>query len=251
MTMKITHSRISDLTSAVALALLFVVANATALTNTTLATAAAPVAKASPGQNTLTSVAPVTSSASPAGEDIRDIRQPRHLPTPWIWVVVAAGVISLAAAVWKWIRHSKLFVMLPHEVALQHLEESRALMDLDRAREYCFEVSKIIRRYIEERFHVHAPQLTTEEFLHELMDERETMLASQRALLGDFLQHCDLAKFAGWRYCLPDLEAMHTSAVEFVRATAVTKTDNKKTPATPKTTNGNVLTPELERAKAI
>ena len=29
------------------------------------------------------------------------------------------------------------------------------------------------------------------------MGARETMLASQRSLLGDFLQHCDLAKFAG------------------------------------------------------
>jgi hypothetical protein len=33
--------------------------------------------------------------------------------------------------------------------------------------------------------------------------------------------HCDLAKFAGWYYCRPDLEAMHVSAVEFVRQTAV------------------------------
>jgi hypothetical protein len=247
--MKTFSPKIFVFQSAFALALLLAAASAPALTNTLPVNSAAPVAKASPGQNTLTPAAPVTSSASPAGEDIRDIRQPRHLPTPWFWVVVAAGVISLAAALWKWIRQSKLFVMLPHEVALQHLEESCALMDSDHAREYCFEVSKIIRRYLEERFLVHAPQLTTEEFLRELIAARETMLASQRALLGDFLQHCDLAKFAGWRYCLPDLQAMHASAVAFVQQTAVT--DKNKAPATLTAVNHNAPAPELQQAKAI
>lgn len=115
--------------------------------------------------------------------------------------------------------------MQPHELALQYLGEALGLMDPDHAREYCFEVSKIIRRYIEERFHIHAPQLTTEEFLREMMEVRETMLGSHRALLGDFLEHCDLAKFGGWCYCRPDLVAMHVSAVEFVRQTAASNKD--------------------------
>jgi hypothetical protein len=53
-------------------------------------------------------------------------------------------------------------------------------------------------------------------------------------LLADFLQHCDLAKFAGWYYCRPDLEAMHRSAVEFVRQTAANDPDtgrNRKSAA--------------------
>src|SRR5215471_10817030 len=112
--------------------------------------------------------------------------------------------------------------MLPHEIALQRLEEARRLMDPERAREYCFAVSNIIRRYVEERFHVHAPKLTTEEFLRELVEVRDTMLEPHRVLLGEFLQHCDLAKFARWRYAMPDLEAMHTSARSFVQQTAVT-----------------------------
>lgn len=215
------------------------------------ASAVEPAGKAAPGHNTLTSVAPVTPPASPAGEDIRDIRQPGHPPTPRVWAVVAAGVISLPAALWKWIRHDKLFVMLPHELALQYLEESRALMDADRAREYCLEVSKILRRYIEERFHVHAPQLTTKEFLRELIEARERMPVSQRALLGDFLQHCDLAKLTGWRCCLPDLKAMHASAMEFVHQTAVTRTDKNRAPATPTTASHDTPTSRLEKAKTI
>jgi len=226
--MKISILRTSICHGVIALSLLFTVANASALTPAAPAGGTVPVAKASPPQTNLTSAAPVASSVLLAGEDIRDIRQPRHVPTPWFWTVVAAGVITLIAialALRWWIYHGKFFVMRPHEIALQYLEEARELIDPDHAREYCFEVSKIIRRYIEERFNIHAPQLTTEEFLHELAESPDALLASHRALLGDFLQHCDLAKFAGWYYCRPDLEAMHLSAVEFVRQTAANDPD--------------------------
>jgi hypothetical protein len=143
--------------------------------------------------------------------------------------VVAIGALALSAAafvVWRWVHHGKFAQMLPYEIALQSLEEARRLMDPEHAREYCFTVSNIIRHYLEERFHVHAPTLTTQEFLRDLVEVRDTMLEPQRALLAEFLQHCDLAKFAGWRYSMPDLEAMHGSACSFVQQTAIA-------PATP------------------
>ncbi|MFZ0828276.1 MAG: DUF4381 family protein [Verrucomicrobiia bacterium] len=221
--MKISTCRTLIYRSVIALGVLLTVASASALTPTAPAGGNLPTAKAPPTQPLLTPAAPMTSPVFSAGEDIRDIRQPRHLPTHWFWAVIAAGVITLAAIAFGlrwWLYHGKFFQMRPHEIALQYLEEARELIDPDRAREYCFEVSKIIRRYIEERFNLQAPQLTTEEFLRELAESPEVLLASHRALLGDFLQHCDLAKFAGWYYCRPDLEAMHLSAVEFVRQTA-------------------------------
>jgi hypothetical protein len=111
--------------------------------------------------------------------------------------------------------------MLPHEIALQSLEKARQLMDPEHAREYCFAVSDIIRDYVEVRFHFDAPAMTTEEFLRDLAEEPDMMLESQQVLLRGFLQHCDLAKFAGWRYSLADLEEMHASARSFVQKTAV------------------------------
>ena len=51
------------------------------------------------GPTTLTPAAPVLSQVpASSGGDIRDIRQPRHLPTPLPWVAVAAGVILFGAA---------------------------------------------------------------------------------------------------------------------------------------------------------
>jgi hypothetical protein len=175
-----------------------------------------------PGLANLTPTAPVSPQVRTSLEgDIRDIRQPRHVPKHQPWVAVAVGVILFAAfAAWRWLRSGKFLQILPHEIAVQYLEEVRRLMDPDHAREYCFAVSNIIRRYVEERFHVQAPKLTTEEFLRDLVEAQDTMLEPHRALLGEFLQHCDLAKFAGWRYSMPDLEAMHDSARSFVQQTA-------------------------------
>jgi len=226
--MKISTLRTSIGQGMIALSLLLTIVSASALTPTAPAGGSAPAAKVAAPQTNLTPATSMASPVIPSGEDIRDIRQPRHLPTPWFWAVIAAGVITLTAIAFAlrwWIYHGKFFVMRPHEIALQYLEEARELIDPDHAREYCFEVSKIIRRYIEERFNIQAPQLTTEEFLHELAGSPDALLASHRALLADFLQHCDLAKFAGWYYCRPDLEAMHLSAVEFVRQTAANDPD--------------------------
>jgi hypothetical protein len=225
--MKTPRLKISVLPSAVALGLLCAVANATALTNPAPVNPTAPAALASPGTTNLTPAAAASFPAAPAGEDIRDIRQPRHFPTPWLWAALAAGVALLLAAAyaaWHWLRHSKHFQMTPGEIALQRLEEARRLMDPEHAREYCFAVSQIIRGYIEEQWRLHAPRLTTEEFLRELVEGQASIVPAHRTLLGDFLQHCDLAKFAGWRYSLEALAEMHGTGIAFVQQSAAAPT---------------------------
>ena len=230
--MKIPNSRISIFSSVAALALLFASANAPAITKapdsgTNAVPTHAVAVPASPATTHLTPTAAVSSPVPPTGEDIRDIRQPRHAHTPWFWVVVAVGVVLLSGgllAAWHWLRHGKYFEMTPAEIALQQLDEARRLMDPEQAREYCFAVSKIIRGYLEEQWQLHAPRLTTEEFLRELVEGSEKIAAPHRSLLGDFLQHCDLAKFAGWRYSLPALAEMHVSAIAFVKQSADPKT---------------------------
>ena len=241
--MKTTNRRIFVFHSAATFALLFAAANATALTksgsggtNAAATMAVALVAKTPAANTNLTPAATVSVPTSPVPGDIRDIRQPRHFPTPWLWVVIAAGVVSLLAAAyaaWQWLQHGKYFEMVPGEIALQRLDEARRLMDPDQAREYCFAVSKIIRNYLEDQWQLHAPRLTTEEFLRELVAGSDTIAAPHRARLSDFLQHCDLAKFAGWRYSLPALAEMHGSAVDFVTQSSVAPAKVAKTRVPP------------------
>ena len=228
MIMKTIRLQTVILTSVVALGLLSAATNATALTNSAPANAIVSATNTLPAQTTLTPVAPLSSSpAFQAGEDIRDIRQPRHMPTPGLWFAAAAGVIiflATASAGWLWLRRKQAVILLPHEIALQHLEVARQLIDPEHAREYCFAASKIIRSYIEEQLHLHAPRLTTEEFLRELVEGRDKIGGGHRALLEDFLQHCDLAKFGGWRYSQESLAEMHAGAVQFVRQSSVPPT---------------------------
>jgi hypothetical protein len=173
-------------------------------------------------------------------EDIRDIRSPRHIPTPWLWAAYSAGALLLALAgfaAWRWYRRGKFIVKLPYELALDRLEEARRLMTPEQAQAFCTEVSEVIRGYIEMRFNARAAHRTTEEFLHDLLEETEDKLVAHRASLAEFLQHCDLAKFALWQFSVPEMEAMHGSARAFVLQSAIepaTDKDAKKTDALPK-----------------
>ena len=111
-------------------------------------------------------------------------------------------------------------MLLPYEIALARLEEARSLIQPEHAREFSIAVSEIMRQFIEERFRVRAARRTTEEFLHDLLDPSDALLTSHRELLADFLQHCDLAKFARWILSIEEMETMLASAQTFVRETA-------------------------------
>jgi hypothetical protein len=170
----------------------------------------------------LAKISPATPS-SVMSEDIRDIRGPKHIPSPWLWPLWLAGGAALAAllyAAWRWNRLRALATaLLPYEIALAKLEEARALMQPENAREFSITVSEIVRQYIEVRFEVWAARRTTEEFLHDLIDPSDVSLAHHRDLLADFLRHCDLAKFARWILSVEEMETMLQSAHNFVLET--------------------------------
>ncbi|MEE3328448.1 MAG: hypothetical protein VX252_14005, partial [Myxococcota bacterium] len=57
-------------------------------------------------------------------------------------------------------------------------------------------LSDIIRRYLENRFSLRSPELTTERFL-ELVSDSPDLSRKHQSLLRNFLSQCDLVKFAG------------------------------------------------------
>jgi hypothetical protein len=235
-------------------------AEAAANASTPSIRAALPVAPSpTPPRPHLAPAAPMNSSvpAVSVGEDIRDIRAPRHLPSNWPWVAGAAGALVLGSLSWLlWRRHLRnaLFARLPYEIALEQLEAARCYLTPEQAREFCFAVSEIIRRYIEQRFNARAPRRTTEEFLYDLLEEKHIMLSSQRALLAEFLQHCDMAKFALWQFSVPEMEAMHQSARAFVLQTAVEHVANggpQKADALPKSPRVHLDPPVLNCSSGL
>jgi hypothetical protein len=159
--------------------------------------------------------APVTPSA-PA-EDIVDIRPPIHItaPFPWLaWSACALFVFGVSAVVWKLLRRQRR--KLAYEIALERLENTRALMRENNAEPFSLAVSEIVRHLVEEVLPVRAAHRTTDEFLRDLTSLSYLPLAQHRDSLADFLRHCDLAKFARWSLTVPQMEAMLESAKAFV-----------------------------------
>ena len=56
-------------------------------------------------------------------------------------------------------------------------------------------VSQVLRRYLEERFGLRAPERTTEEFLRDL-ERGDSLARRHRGVLERFLSQCDMVKFA-------------------------------------------------------
>jgi hypothetical protein len=202
----------------------------------------APEASAAPGAGTTGALAPAgmpaanapppgsavpaapAAGAMAAADDIRDIRGPRPIASPWVlWALVGGGILAALSgyALWRWIKRRR---NAPEpsdvEVALGRLEAARTLMQPGRAREFSIEVSGIVREYIERRFHVMAAHLTTHEFLHDLVLSADPALAAHRDLLGEFLESCDLAKFGGWNLNIDQMSTMLEGARRFIQSAA-------------------------------
>jgi hypothetical protein len=190
------------------------------------------IAKAqSPAPAATPTAATIAPAASAAGnEDIRDIRPPIHIPYGWLWAAYAGGGLVLVLsifALWRWYRwHGGSRRKLLYELTLEKLEAARALMEPLKGYQFSIAVSEIIRTYIEQLFQVRAAHRTTEEFLHDLASGSHDVLTVHEPLLAEFLQHCDLAKFARWHLSVTQMEAMYQSARAFV-----IKTGQPVTPA--------------------
>ena len=165
---------------------------------------------------------PTTSLAD--ANDIRDIKPPVEIPSGWEWLWwTLAGLVVAAVlfAIWKWWQKRRAQVpVVPavpaHVRARQKLQE--ALAFIAQPKPFCIAVSDTARGYLEERFEFHAPERTTEEFLYELQNT-DLLTRDQKASLGDFLQSCDLVKFAKYEPSEPELRELHASALRLVEET--------------------------------
>jgi hypothetical protein len=135
---------------------------------------------------------------------IRDIhREPAHW-TDYIWyLMVLAVIILLLLAYWWWKRKPKTVRPEPAppaipawEAALSrlHEQERQELWQQGMIKEYQDQLTTILRSYLEDRFGIAAPELTTDEITSTL--SLEGMPSELVQEVRDVLQVADLVKFA-------------------------------------------------------
>jgi hypothetical protein len=160
---------------------------------------------------------------------VRDIKGAAEVPVPgrWRWLWWAAGLaaaVSVAAlAVARRLRTAARApqpVVPAHVWALAELDRlaADALVERGEVHNFYSRLSDIVRRYIERRFGLMAPERTTEEFLRELQGGSD-LHDDQQALLAVFLRAADLVKFALVRPGAVEAAAALDSARGFVRQT--------------------------------
>ncbi len=169
----------------------------------------------------------VTSVLAGAGAAIEAPGEPFPATSwTWWWSAAAAALLLGGVAFWRWRRARPREAAAgevpvpPHIKALRALQRLRGESRTTRAEveRFYVEVSQVLRAYVEERFGVHAPERTTEEFLREL-ESSDRLLREHRGSLERFLAQCDLVKFAA--HAPPESDHLDTwsAAQSLVEAT--------------------------------
>lgn len=166
----------------------------------------------------VTSVLPKDGKAS----DIKDIKGPLYFYDVKRLMLILFSLAALFSAaglvVYKKLKKRPI-PKLPHEITLEELRKIRGFLSTaEGVKEFYFRISDCVRRYIETVFKLRAPEMTTEEFLVSLGDSR-SLSAAHKGLLKEFLEACDLVKFAKYAPQKNEIENIFTKAENFIMET--------------------------------
>jgi hypothetical protein len=164
-------------------------------------------------------------------DDIRDIKPPLDVGSETLPFVIGGVLfLLLAAAGYLWWRNKRKVAIsgpLPAadtrpvwEIAKEKLLtlKNRDLLQENRTKEYHFQLSEIVRWYLERRFGILALEQTTEEIRMALkkIDFPRRLFSTTNGLL-DF---CDLVKFAKYQPPFNEIEANWQMAFQLVEETS-------------------------------
>ena len=155
-----------------------------------------------------------------AVEDIRDIAPPvdYSLVPPWViygGILLALGLLGLIA--W-WIRQRSLRPepeQSARDRALQELKRNRAEMETSTPYQFSIRVSDILRRYVTDQYQLPVTRQTSVEFLG-ILAKASPFSEDEKSLLEDFLNRCDLIKFARYDATIEDSRLLLEEATQFV-----------------------------------
>ena len=154
-------------------------------------------------------------------EEFHDIAPPvdYSLIPPWlVFVIVFVALSLLGLVVWLLAKRRRPAPppKLPREIALEELERVGSEIEKMSPYQFSIRVSDILRKYVSQQYGLPATRQTSIEFLTALA-KASPFAADEKSLLEDFLNRCDLIKFARYEATTSDSELLLGEAIRFVK----------------------------------
>ena len=158
--------------------------------------------------------------------DIRGIEPPEVYyiaGSPWLLVVAGVCVVLAGLVAWALIfrlgKREPIKPLSARELAEQRLRELEARAGTLDPRAFGAEVAEVLRAYIGGQFGLHPERQTSSEFLASVAGSR-AFTQVEHGLLANFLEGCDLLKFARADATLERKRHLLAQATDFVRSSA-------------------------------
>ncbi|MBU1086841.1 MAG: hypothetical protein KKD05_04910 [Candidatus Omnitrophica bacterium] len=150
----------------------------------------------------------------------------------WVILLIAIGLIGLIVFLVKKymvkLKAQPIIIIPAHIIALEELRQlqEQGLIAQGKIELYFEKLSGCMRHYLENRFHLRAPWMSTEEFLSKAKTS-PVLTTEQKHLLHDFLILCDMVKFACYESSANEANDLFAIARNFVEQTKQIESDNK------------------------
>jgi len=155
-----------------------------------------------------------------AAEEFHDIAPPvdYSLLPPWLIFVGVVIALALAGLIAWWVRRRwqrPQPQQSPRERTLELLERIHGEIETLSPYQFSIRVSDILRRYVTDQYHLPVTRQTSVEFLGALA-KASPFSEDEKSLLEDFLNRCDLIKFARYDATTEDSRLLLEEATRFV-----------------------------------
>jgi len=146
-----------------------------------------------------------------------------RLGSPWVWglaaLLIAAVLAPFGLRLWAKSR-TRALRRSAYEIARGELDALLAapLPGPEQVDDFFVKLSGVVRTYLENRFELRSPELTTEEFIGQLSDSPDLTRVHQE-MLREFLEEADLVKFAHFVPSAESIRAALSAAGRFLDET--------------------------------
>jgi hypothetical protein len=156
-----------------------------------------------------------------AQQQVHEIAPPvdySFVPTWAIFLASFIGLCLVGLIVWFFKRKRQSYQppKLPREIALEELDLIAGETETTNPYLFSIRVSDILRRYVTNQYALPVTRQTSVEFLTALA-KSSPFSENEKSLLEDFLNRCDLIKFARYKATPADSRLLLEEATRFVK----------------------------------